>query len=261
MGSTGTKVRGGVGFGSVTPTANTEQEQQTPNTVTGNATLDNFTGMSIQDAAKFVDSVRQPTDPKLNQYSGNSTQGLVATLGLNEKPVVLDDATFDASVADNALNGDVIYRGYGHQSDSSTIDNVKFGDKTYIGNGWHGQGLYFTNRRRYAYDYSGGDRSLSTLTGYIDKNKASVISEAELRRMYNSESSAIRRQFEGYARHTRHAEESAISNYAIYRGYNVIYCEGGNNPSSPHNSDCGDFYIPLTREVLVLRDNTLVRNR
>lgn len=251
MGSTGTSIGRGILGGGTAPQDNTPQSSDSGDI----RDVTSFRNADIDTAADYTAALPRTTDPDLNTSSWNRAQTLIDRLGMHEKPEVVTDAEFDSRVANEALDGMTLYRGFGTQHDSAVIDSFKFGDKTYIGDGVHGNGIYFTTRKRYAKQYSGGLASNSTVTAFINKAKARVISEDTLRSQFASESRSIRSRFNPSG-----DSDDAIAMYAVYRGYNVIYARGGNfSGSGRHNTHSGDFYIPLTRDVLVVRDNTQVR--
>ena len=119
-----------------------------------------------------------------------------------------------------------------------------YGELAYIGDGIHGDGLYFSTSAKTAHDYG-----VSQTTAYIDKGLAKIINEDRLSNMLQRESYEIQNLFRG---------ESGLSAYALYKGYNVIHAPGGNGYHSV--SQFGiyngvDYYVPLTREVLVFREH------
>ena len=164
-------------------------------------------------------------------------QRVILAMNLAGPGRTVADADFDAAVKDAALNGVVLYRG----SSRVAIDNLVNGDVGYIGDGIHGDGIYFSTQIRTARSYGG-----TRVTAFIDKGLANVVSEDKLYRMLNNESHDVQRQFSG---------DSGLSSYALYKGYNVIHVPGGNGSRS-HKYGGEDFYVPLTRGVLVFREHT-----
>lgn len=220
-----------------------------------------FSGMSEDDAFDFWADQRNVDWTGLNRW--NDLQGLVAKLGMHEKPVVLEDNAWDQQfAAGNALDGVYLYRGVSSWDPSFTsadiVDQIKFGDKTFIGDGVHGDGIYFTTNYDYAYRYAAGEES-GMAQAYIDKSKARVITEKDIRTMQRND--------------TTSASNMDINSYALYKGYNVIHVPGGNADGSHGVVGQGnsyrdangkkrpggeDYYVPLTRSVLVIR-NTVKR--
>lgn len=180
--------------------------------------------------------------------SFNSVQGLVELLGMHGKPIVLADADYDAQMAANALDGVELYRGLGSGGSAFYQQELLFGDKTFIGDGVHGAGIYFTTSASEADSYAGPDKTTSTVTAFIDKSKAKVITEDALGKLLATEPVSVQEKF---------STTSGMNAYALYKGFNVIHCPGGNlTPKYSHANGGSDFYIPLTREVLVFREHT-----
>lgn len=220
-------------------------EQQTQEQT--NTAYDNFRNMDTTNAGNYVDSLGYSDNPALNQ--SNRLQTLTDTLGLHDKPRVMDDASFDATAKTDALDGVVLHRGIGYQSDDRVLNSIKYGDLTYQGDGIHGNGTYLTTKKSYARQYAGLDAKNTSFSAYIDKNRARVITESSLRAKFAALPATVQRQFSHYD------SEDGISMFALHQGYNVISVPGGNG----HKSYNGDFYVPLTRDVLVIRDHTLLK--
>lgn len=228
-------------MGSVGRAAEQQTQEQT------NTAYDNFRGMDTTSAGNYVDSLGYSNNPDLNQ--SNRLQTLTDTLGLHGKPRVMDDASFDATAKTDALDGVVLHRGIGYQNDDRVLNSIKFGDLTYQGDGIHGNGTYLTTKKSYARGYAGIDAKNTSFSAYIDKNRARVITESSLRAKFAALPATVQRQFSHYD------TEDGISMFALHQGYNVISVPGGNGSKSYN----GDFYVPLTRDVLVIRDHTLLK--
>lgn len=234
------------------------------NTITNseenNKALSDFRALSMDNAGKIVDDAYQDTvDNALGYYSKgmnafNYLQGLVEKFGLHGKPTVLSDADYDKQFAENALDGIEVYRGLGTEvNDDKYQQQFLYGDKAFIGDGIHGEGIYMTTNKQYAKDYATfGNFDGSTVTGYIDKSKARVITESALSEMLKQDKAQNTLNF---------FDGGNLSAYALYKGYNVIHVPGGNNGEkySVANGGDNDFYIPLTRDVLVIREHTKIK--
>lgn len=245
MGSTGKSVSGGIS-GSAGNTA-TEPNQQD----TTNQALDNYMAMSTLDASTYFANL--PNAKQTALTSSNGLQALTNALNMHDKPTVVDDATFDANYKTQGLDGTEMHQGlYFSTANASqlAVDQFKFGDTLYQGYGVHGNGTYFTTRKSYARSYAGYGGDTSNITAYIDKSKAKVITESDLRAMFSKESAVVKSNFRSKTGDT----DDAISIYAIHKGYNVISVPNGNG-----NKSNGDFYVPLTRSVLVVREHTKVK--
>lgn len=223
-----------------------------------------------------VDSVMQAIQnmqigPDFAGRSNNFTQRLINHLGLHDKPVVLTDKQFDAQVAQDALGGRSLYRGVtGHWGGGMTaadiVKQTMFDDKTVIGTGIHGNGIYFTQDMRYAKGYAGTN---GLMQAYIDKNKAKVVTERDLRisaatdpvaKKFNIDQSKTTTSWSDSTPGVR-GQDDKLAQYAIYKGYNVIHVPHGNSGhmTQPDGSSGTDFYVPLTREALVFREHARKR--
>lgn len=250
MGSVGAYKSGGMA--SATPDSSANNS--------GNQDLQNFRNMSEQDAANFVNNIPTHsaswyTKQGMNGY--NNLQKLVEHLNLHDKPVVLSDADYDNQMKANALNGVELHRGLGSDPSGQYQQQFLYGDKVYEGDGIHGEGIYMTTSWKYAKFYAGSNASNETVTGFIDKSKASVISEDALNNAWGKLNWAMRDKF------------GSPANYAIYKGYNVVHVPGGNwsksqaygnkTSSNQYYGKNGiDFYLPLTRDVLVMREHSKI---
>lgn len=208
-----------------------------------------FQRMSAEEAGEFYDNVPRISvfeASKLGLNPGQRFQALIHELQLHGKPTVLPDDEFLAQAKDNALHNMIMYRGVGSER---SLNSLMYSDTTYIGNGIHGNGLYFSTSLDTAVMYSDGSNNIGR--AYIDKDKARVVTESALRRALSHESPAVRERFSG---------NSGLSAYALYRGYNVIHVPGGNAGTSYSIQTRGrtrgeDFYVPLVRDVLVFSEH------
>ena len=229
-----------------------------------NPKLEAFRSMSFEEADKFTKDAYDDTTRNYRQYmqsgmnTANTLQGLVENLNLHDKPVVLSDADYDRQMQANALDGVELYRGLGLSANGKYQQQFLFGDKTYIGDGVHGEGIYMTTSQQYAYGYASmTNADKTTLTGFIDKSKARVITEPEVKRMMQEDKN-LKRLTSGFS-----LQDTAA--YALYKGYNVIHVPGGNSGNQNSVQVRGiergnDFYLPLTRGVLVMREHTRMKN-
>lgn len=221
----------------------------TANTTSHAQAWSNFQKLDSSGVSQFMKDRRNVDVSALNRWS--DTQRTVAHLGMHDKPVVLDNATWDSSVKTNALDGVHLWRGVTSNAAMTAADviyDLKFGKHTYIGDGIHGDGLYFTTKFSYAQGYSNKTDG-SMAKAYIDKSKAKVITEGKLERMRSKD--------------TTSAANLDLGSYALYKGYNVIHIPGGNashnatvNHPQSHKNGGQDFYNVLDRSVLVIRDTS-----
>ena len=228
--------------------------KNTTNKVTSsvpNAKVKSFRQLSAEDAAKTYMDARNATrtvstlnDLRRQGMNNTALQYLVHSLGMHEPGVVLPNSDFDRQAKTEALGGVVLYRGASQRA----IDNIMYGEKMYIGEGIHGDGIYFSTS-----PYTAKSYGRSTVTAYIDKSLANVVKEGALRKMLAAEPISVRDSFRG---------DSGLSAYAIYKGYNVIHVPGGNGGTGyayrqGHGGE--DYYVPLTRRVLIMREHSKVK--
>ena len=214
--------------------------------------LDNFSTMSEQDQVNFIrNEVDNMNWSRLRGLNNNETQKMVEALGLHDKPMVLSDADFDATFKANAVDGVYMFRGVrGNQglSPKQIVDSVKFGDKTFIGDGVHGDGIYLTTSYNYADGYASTKSGL--MQAYLDKSKARVVEEQAIHLMKQMETNPRLKSLNTGA-------------YALYKGFNVVKSTGGNSSVRSGRKQGGgqDFYIVLSREPLVIRDTVRMPSR
>lgn len=216
--------------------------------------IDDWRKLSLADAAQFAYNASANFDnynaSSLGMNSYNELQALVEALNMHDKPIVLSDADYDAQYKANALNGVELYRGLGRDPSGKYQQQFLYGDKTFIGDGVHGQGIYMTTSSNYAVSYAGGSVSQETVTAFIDKSKAKVINEQTLDNKWSTLSNTDRRRF------------GSAANYALYLGYNTVHAVGGNHGANyaygkgSQRNGYMDFYLPLTREILVCREHS-----
>ena len=227
-----------------------KSSQTTTTNIAGTTRYKEYTASSVEDAANYYANVERISPEDATRFGLNGSQHfqtLVHALGLHDKPIVLTDADYDRQVQTEALDGVELYRGVGTQR---SVNSTMFSNYTYIGDGIHGDGLYFSTSIATAYGYGG-----ATMTGYIDKTMARPIKESSLRAMLGKESSTVRATFRG---------DSGLSAYALYKGYNVIHVPGGNAGSGYSVQARGrtsgeDYYVPLIRDIIVFREHTRKR--
>lgn len=213
---------------------------------TDNEAWQEWQNKTIQDAMQDYSDLRysMSNNDLYNQgLNGTGLQRAVLAMGLAGPGRIMPDEDFDKAVSQAALHGMELYRG----SSAGAINNLINGDVAYIGEGIHGDGIYFSTDLSTARMY-GSHR----VTAFIDKGLAKVITEERLWDMRNNESPDVQRVFGG---------DSGLSSYALYKGYNVIHVPGGNSGdrhsiAARGKSEGEDYYVPLTRTVLVFRKHT-----
>ena len=232
-GSRGGQRAGGLtsGSGNIQPQNQQTQQAQQPqvdNTQTASAfstDYNTFMAMTDDDKADVIsNSVKQGVPSHLSQ---TDFQKFIYNSGLNDKPDVVDDATL------NKMNGTEIFRTvnnvYDRQNDISYTANqiakqVIAGRVTRTsdnGGSVYGRGIYFADNKRDSTVYGntrGNIQKTAVIRGKLNNN-AKVIS-------YSSASSGTSQEI---AKGTKLGKvlskcdnKSAISIYAMSKGYNVI---------------------------------------
>ena len=216
-----------------------------------NPKLENFRKLKGQELDSFLGDVIYGTNrQKLRDEGLNDSsdyQKLVYNLGMNDKPKVLSKKEFEESSKGQTL----IYRGVkpieewdgGHYSvklsEEDINNNLKYSDKTYIGNGTFMDGIYFTDSKDLAFQYA-RENEKGISTAYIDKKKARIIDFEKLTEMAREDSKKFPELL-----HTRMFNDFAV--YATHKGYNVIVMD----MTELHNCK---YYNVLDRSVLVIKE-------
>ena len=154
-------------------------------------------------------------------------QKMAYALGLNDGPEIVSQQEFD-DMTTNAPFGSgmpVIYRTVNDSSGSGMTaddicDMITDGDVTFLGDGIHGDGLYFSNQLSGSKAYGNGP-SARTVGAVLNSN-AKVVSETSLRKQYDAfvKTHPQTRKALGFAR-TKSTHDS-MSQFALLQGYNVI---------------------------------------
>ena len=176
----------------------------------------------------------------------NNQQRFTYALGLNQKPIVEDDATF----ALNSKGKEIIYNAQSQANLSGYTltgddihDFLKYGEDTLQQNGIHGNGIYFTPSQGASSSY--GNRMSAAR---LNPATAKIITESQLKRDYDSwiQSRPQTRKALGYmARNGNGYGDNTYSQFAMLRGYNVI-------ESTQH----GKTYTVLDRSALIYSKST-----
>ena len=176
----------------------------------------------------------------------NNQQRFAYALGINQKPIVEDDATF----ALNSKGKEIIYNaqrsvnlpGYTLTGDD-IHDYLKWGDDTLQQHGIHGNGINFTPNQGASSGY--GNRQSAAR---LNPATARVISETQLKREYDSwiKTRPLTRKALGYmARNGNSYGDNTYSQFALLKGYNVI-------SATQH----GGMYVVLDRGALIYSKST-----
>lgn len=205
-------------------------------------TLAEVQQMSDQELHDFLINVYKTDIPDfLNKVH---LQKMIYALNLNAAPEIVDQKTFDNLVKQGNTP---IYR----TVNDTTVNGIRFtaddicdmmtdGDTTFVGNGIHGDGLYFSNSLSGSKAYG---HSSSKTVGAVLNSSAKIISESALRQQYNTfiKTHPQTRKALGFARSK--SSNDSMSQFALIQGYNVI--------SSPQGG--GEmYYTVIDRSALTM---------
>lgn len=236
-----------------TPQQNSQIQNQVPNTNNTPVAPDplkRLKGMNDSQLAKlYSDSQKAKLPNHLNDVD-DATQKFVFSIGMNDKPMVVDRAGLQKFMSDNhipqsqmlsrSINSGQLKTSAGNRSSltpQDIADMMKYGRLNYIG-GKHGgmalgAGAYF--------DMNGGGNTGyggTTITGVLNPNTAKIISTTRLATL----AKAFDRSHPQFARMTGGFSTSFSSNnmsiYATVLGYNVI--------------QRGSYHNVIDRKALVL---------
>lgn len=200
----------------------------TPITAGGVTTL---SSMSDDNMAQLIRSSRNVDMPNHLADVHDRTQSFVYSAGLNEKPMVLDDAAFAQFMKDNKIpQSQILSRSVGgaqytvngthiRMSSDQVTALYKDGSLNYVGGKYggkvHGAGSYFDMNGGRNTGYASG----STMLGVLNPKTAKIIDDG----------SALQRAVASFKKsHPKTAKEiGALTNdtkaiYAACMGYNVI---------------------------------------
>ena len=208
-----------------------------------------LSGMSDQQLAALYNASRSVDMPNHLKDVSDATQKFVYAAGLNEKPLVLDDAAFAKYMKDNGIRqSDVLARSTGganYTVNGTTIrlsaqqvtDLTKYGELNYVGGKHGGQvygaGTYFDRNGGKPTGYASGGQ---TMIGVLSKN-AKTISKSQLQ----SQTAQWARSHPQFAKAVGSFSNSNASIYALAQGYNVI------------TDGYGGYHNVIDRSALVLK--------
>lgn len=181
----------------------------------------------------------------------DATQRFVYMAGVNAKPQVLDQASFNQYLRDNNIpRNQVLSRstnGANYTVNGTTIrltpnqvtDLTKYGDLNYIGGKHGGQvygaGTYFDMNGGRNTGYAGG----ATMIGVLNPNTAKPISRSQLRQ----QTAQWVQSHPKFARQVGSFDYGNMSIYALAQGYNVI--------------TGGTYHNVIDRSALVMQSNNI----
>lgn len=251
---------------------NPQVAQQAPtaqNTPVTAGALTKVANMTDDELAALVQASKRVQMPNYLADAADDTQKFVFQAGMNEKPMVLDQADFDKfrqdnNIADYAiLARSVTPASYTNQQGYTTNltaqqvqDILKYSRLTYIG-GKHGgraygSGAYFAMTGGSSTGYGG-----NTAVAVLNPNTAKVIDRMSL---YNAIPS-FAQSHPKFASAMGYRPGSSTSNgklsvWALAMGYNVITDHNADRRGNyirhgSHNSATGDYYNIIDRSALV----------
>ena len=213
----------------------------------GNPQLVKWQGQDDDKAARYLAKVHntdlsQYDDNGYPYYEGDYQKFSLAT-GLNDKPQVVSDRTFDKLVQQNNLQ--VLYRG---ESGDAACDRFMNADNSHTGVGSYGDGFYFTENASTAnlYASSKGGSNGRVMKMALSPN-ARIITHGQLQQEMAKAGiklqSALTKQ--GKSAMGSGYWNSGEAQYALKLGYNVI-------------SDCSytgsQYHFALTRDAFIVSD-------
>lgn len=205
-------------------------------------TLDDVQQMDDKGLHDFLISVDKTDMPAF--LNTHHLQKMVYALGMNQTPEIVSDAQMQQLVSNGATAiyrtvNDTSVNGIAFTADD-VCDMITDGDVTYLGNGIHGDGLYFSDSLSGSkmYGHSG-----SKTVGAVFNSKAKMISESALKFKYDQfiKTHPQTRKALGFAK-VRSSHDS-MSQFALTQGYNVI---------TTRQSGSETYYTVLDRSVLTM---------
>lgn len=184
-----------------------------------NTTLAQVQAMSDDELHDYILAVNDQDMPAF--MNDHHMQKFVYATGVNDKPTVVDDATFDQI----AKGKTVIYRTVDPTSDLSADDihdMTKHSSLSYMGNGRFGDGIYFATNRGDSEVYA-STRQAKVMRAVFN-DKARVISIDDLRKDYDKWKLTHPKSQKalGFASRKGSSWANSYGQYALLRGYNVV---------------------------------------
>ena len=225
---------GGLGTISATQGAPAAQQQQqiqiddTQQAQPMSANYDSFMAMTDDQKASTIDSMASQPAPDF--LSDTAMQRFTYNLGLNDKPTLVDDAVLDT------MTGTELFRTVNSAKDSTRrlkydadeiATQVQKGRVTRYsdsGGSAYGRGLYFANdyrESRYYGNTTGNIKSTAMIRCKLNSN-AKTIDYHQAKRGLANEISSGSKLGKSLAKINNRDSQSAVSIYALSKGYNVI---------------------------------------
>jgi hypothetical protein len=190
-----------------------------------------------------------PLPIELNHKLGNQIQYILQQIGWNDKPTVFTKQEMDNYILKNNIQqSDILYRGVkkaGNISAKNIQDDFRYGERSYMGDGVYGNGLYFDGPRTaqsYAHTTVSAERSNAIIKCVMNPKKAKPIDHDTVKKWgYGAAKKAGKLN-----KYDDDEIETLGQIEAIKRGYNVIVVGRGNwqNP----------YYVVLDRSALIVQE-------
>ncbi len=232
------------------PFANTAQTGTIPTTQgdwndNGNPNVVKYQQQTDDKLATYLAGVYNKTDysdyddGKYGFYD-NSYQKLVLKMGLNGKPTVMKDSDFNQLAQQTGAQ--VVYRGWSSADSADRFTNSKY---FHVGNGFYGDGVYFTPDKTTAGAYGIGFGK-GAITKMMLSPTARVVDIADVRRAINNTSPRLQRGLTkaGSSGSHSYGSNNGESQMAIRMGYNVIRINS-------------QKYVALTGDAFIVSDKKL----
>ncbi len=211
-------------------------------------TLSDVQGMNDDALHDFLINVNDTDTPDfLNRHH---LQKMIYALGLNDKPEIISQKEFDdltvnapfgsaAPILYRTVNDTTLSNGI-HMSAKQIQKQFTDGDLTYVGDGIHGDGLYFSDSKSGSKMYGNGGGRSAIISGVLN-GKARIITEKALKSEYDNfvKNHPRSRKALGFARSK--STHDSMSQFALIRGYNVIVSKQWGNEN---------YYTVLDRSVI-----------
>jgi len=221
------------------PVPNIQNQVPTPQNTPVASSADIYADLAAMTDAQLAQVYRDSQRTSLPNHLNDNpdvTQKFVYSIGLNERPMVLDAASFNQFMSDNnipqsqllarSVNGGVVTTTAGNRvgiTAQDILDQMKYSRLNYIG-GKHGGQAYGAGTY---FDMTGGRNTgygQTTAVAVLNPATARVITDAQLSRMahaFDQSHPQFARATGGY--NTGYSGgRNNMSVYAVVMGYNVI---------------------------------------
>lgn len=233
------------------------QVPNSTNTPVSNDPIKKLQGMTDAQLAAFYQQSQQAVLPNHLSDADDKTQKFVFTLGMNAKPMVLDQKDFNKFMSDNGIpkaqmlardiRGGILKTSSGNSTtltSDDVADMLKYSRMNYIGGKHGGQrfgaGTYFDMNGGVSTGYGGYSSNSTTVVGVLNPKTAKIVTSSRLAK----EAAAFDRSHPQFAKATGGYDSSFYNNnmsiYATVLGYNVI------------KDSIGSYHNVIDRSALVL---------